>query len=174
MEDHTENYGIEPMCEVLRIAPSTWYARAAKKADPEKRSKRAKADDAMSLKIRQVFEDNFGVYGVRKVWHQLKRQGEDIGRDAVARLMKAMGLQGVVRGKPVRTTVQDKKQPCPLDHVNRKFKADRPNQLWVSDFTYVRTWKGFVRWLLLSTCSRAPLSAGKPARPRTQNLSWRL
>jgi putative transposase len=112
MEDHHKDYGIEPMCEVLRIAPSTWYARKAKKADPEKRSKRAKADDAMSLKIRQVFEDNFGVYGVRKVWHQLKRQGEDIGRDAVARLMKAMGLQGVIRGKPVRTTVQDKNNPA--------------------------------------------------------------
>jgi len=90
MEDHHEDYGIEPMCEVLRIAPSTWYARAAKKADPEKRSKRAKADDAMSLKIRQVFEDNFGVYGVRKVWHQLNRQGVNVGRNCLARLMKAM------------------------------------------------------------------------------------
>jgi putative transposase len=144
MEDHHDNYGIEPMCRVLRIAPSTWYARKAQKADPGKRSDRAKADDAMSLKIRQVFEDNFGVYGVRKVWHQLRRQGEDVGRDTVARLMKAMGLQGVIRGKPVRTTIQDKKQSCPLDHVNRIFKAERPNQLWVSDFTYVRTWKGFV------------------------------
>jgi transposase InsO family protein len=144
MEDHHDAYGIEPMCKILRIAPSTWYARKSQKADPEKRSERAKMDDVMSVKIRKVFEDNFSVYGARKVWHQLRRQGEDIGRDAVARLMKAMGLQGVVRGKPVRTTLQDKNQPCPLDHVNRIFKADRPNQLWVSDFTYVRTWKGFV------------------------------
>jgi hypothetical protein len=90
MEDHHDDYGIEPMCKVLCIAPSTWYARKAEKADPDKRSNRAKADDAISLKIRQVFEDNFGVYGVRKVWHQLKRQGEDVGRDAVALLMKAM------------------------------------------------------------------------------------
>jgi transposase InsO family protein len=144
MEDHITSYGVEPMCKVLRIAPSTWHARAAKQADPEKRSKRAKADAEMSLKIRQVYEDNFGVYGVRKIWHTLKRQGVEVARCTVARLMKAMGLQGIIRGKPVKTTVQDKKQPCPLDHVNRIFKADRPNQLWVSDFTYVRTWKGFV------------------------------
>ena len=144
MEDHHNDFGVEPMCEVLRIAPSTWYARAAKKADPDKRSKRAKADAAMSLKIRQAYEDNFGVYGVRKIWHTLKREGVDVARCTVARLMKAMGLQGVIRGKPVRTTIQNKKQPCPLDHVNRNFKASRPNQLWVSDFTYVRTWQGFV------------------------------
>ena len=144
MEDHHNDFGVEPMCEVLRIAPSTWYARAAKKADPDKRSKRAKADAAMSLKIRQAYEDNFGVYGVRKIWHTLKREGVDVARCTVARLMKAMGLQGVIRGKPVRTTIQDKKQPCPLDHVNRNFKASRPNQFWVSDFTYVRTWQGFV------------------------------
>ena len=127
MDDHHDDYGTLPLCEVLHIAPSTWYERKAQKADPDKRSKRAKADDAMSLKIRQVFEDNFSVYGARKVWHQLKRQGENVGRDAVARLMKAMGLQGVIRGKPVRTKIQDKKQPCPLDHLNRIFKADRPN-----------------------------------------------
>ena len=144
MEDHRGQFGVEPMCKVLQIAPSTWHAHAAAKADPDKRSRRAKADDALCIKIRQVFDGNFGVYGVRKVWRQLKRDGENVGRGAVARLMRTMGLKGVIRGKPVKTTLQDKKQPCPLDHVNRTFRADRPNRLWVADYTYVRTWQGFV------------------------------
>ena len=91
-----------------------------------------------------MFEENFGVYGVRKVWRQLKREGHDVARCTVARLMRAMGLQGVIRGKPVRTTISDKATPCPLDHVNRQFQAPRPNALWLSDFTYVATWAGFV------------------------------
>lgn len=144
MEDHITDYGVEPMCRVLQIAPSTWHARAAEKADPDKRSDRVKADAEMSARIRQAYEESFGLYGVRKIWHALNRQKVKVARCTVARLMKTMGLQGVIRGKPVKTTVQDKKQPCPLDHVNRVFKADRPNQLWVSDFTYVRTWAGFV------------------------------
>jgi len=144
MGEHLDKFGVEPMCKVLQIAPSTWHRHAALEASPDKRSKRAKADDVLSVKIRQVFDDNFGVYGVRKVWRQLRRDGETVGRCAVARLMKAMGLKGVIRGKPVKTTIQDKKQPCPLDKVNREFRADRPNKLWVADFTYVRTWQGFV------------------------------
>ena len=91
-----------------------------------------------------MFEENFGVYGVRKVWRQLKREGHDVARCTVARLMQTLGLQGVIRGKPVRTTISDKATPCPLDHVNRQFKAARPNALWLSDFTYVATWAGFV------------------------------
>ena len=94
--------------------------------------------------IRRIFDDNFQVYGYRKVWHQLKREGFDVARCTVARLMKRMGLAGVIRGKRVRTTVPDKAAPCPLDFVNRKFSAPRPNVLWVSDFTYVATWSGFV------------------------------
>jgi putative transposase len=94
--------------------------------------------------IRRVFEENFRVYGVRKVWRQLLREGHDVARCTVARLMRQMGLQGVIRGKPVRTTIGDKAAPCPLDHVRRQFKAPRPNTLWVSDFTYVATWAGFV------------------------------
>lgn len=144
MEGHRRGFGVEPMCKVLQIAPSTWHARAAARADPDTRSKRAKADDVLSVKIRRIFEGNFGVYGVRKVWRQLQRDGETVGRCAVARLMKAMDLKGVIRGKPVETTIQDKKQPCLLDKVNRAFRADRPNKLWVADFTYVRTWAGFV------------------------------
>jgi putative transposase len=96
------------------------------------------------IEIRRVFAENFDVYGVRKVWRQLRRKGEDIARCTVERLMRSMGLQGVIRGKPVKTTISDKAAPCPLDHVNRQFRAPRPNALWVSDFTYVATWTGFV------------------------------
>ena len=99
---------------------------------------------ALKPEIRRVFAENFQVYGVRKVWRQLQREGLDVARCTVARLMRNMGLQGVIRGKPVRTTVSDKAAPCPLDHVNRQFQAPAPNVLWVSDFTYVATWAGFV------------------------------
>ena len=101
-------------------------------------------DADLRHKIRRVFDSNFQVYGVRKVWRQLKREGEDVARCTVARLMREMGLQGAVRGKRVRTTVSDSSAPCPLDKVNRQFRAPRPNALWVSDFTYVATWAGFV------------------------------
>ncbi|PYE86808.1 helix-turn-helix protein [Phyllobacterium leguminum] len=97
---------------------------------------------AMKIEIRRVFEANFRVYGVRKVWRQLKREGFEIARCTVSRLMRTMGLQGVIRGKSVRTTVSDKAAPCPLDHVNRQFKAPAPNRLWISDFTYVAIWQG--------------------------------
>ena len=99
---------------------------------------------ALKPEIRRVFKDNFGVYGVRKVWRQMQREGFGVARCTVARLMRSMGLQGVIPGKPVRTTISNKAAPCPLDHVNRQFHAPRPNALWVSDFTYVATWKGFV------------------------------
>ena len=124
--------------------PSTYHDHAAKRADPGKLSARARQDAALKPEVHRVFEKNFHVYGVRKVWRQLKREGKDVARCTVARLMKAMGLQGVIRGKPVRTTVQDKAAPCPLDRVNRQFQAPAPNVLWVSDFTYVATWTGFV------------------------------
>ncbi len=94
--------------------------------------------------IARVFEENFQLYGVRKVWRQLRREGQEVARCTVGRLMKTIGLQGVIRGKPVRTTISDRAAPCPLDHVNRQFQAPRPNALWVSDFTYVATWAGFV------------------------------
>src|SRR5271154_5071884 len=138
IDDHRRAYGVEPICKVLPIAPSTYRAHAAKL------SARAKQDAIRKIKIRRVFAENFDVYGVRKVWRQLRREGEDIARCAVERLMRSMGLQGVIRGKPVKTTISDKAAPCPLDHVNRQFRAPRPNALWVSDFTYVATWTGFV------------------------------
>ena len=131
------------MCKVLRFAPSSWHEHASRKADPEKRPQRAKTDAALSEKIRTVFNDNYGVYGVRKIWRQLKRQGEDVARCTVARLMKTMGLRGIIRGKHTRTTISDKTAASPLDLVKRQFMAAKPNMLWVSDFPYVRTWAGF-------------------------------
>jgi transposase InsO family protein len=107
-------------------------------------SARARRDVALRIEVRRVFEANFRVYGVRKVWRQMQREGFDVARCTVARLMRAMGLAGVIRGKPVRTTIGDRSAPCPLDRVNRQFRAPAPNMLWVSDFTYVATWTGFV------------------------------
>jgi transposase InsO family protein len=144
IDEHRLEYGVEPICKVLPIAPSTYYAHAARKADPGLRSHRAKSDEVLSPEVERVWDENFQVYGVRKVWRQLRRERFDVARCTVERLMKRLGLRGVVRGKTVRTTVSDPNAPCPLDHVKRQFKADRPNALWVSDFTYVSTWQGFV------------------------------
>jgi len=144
IDEHREVYGVEPICRVLPIAPSTYHEHAARKADPDRRPARERRDADLSQEIRRVFAENFGVYGVRKVWHQLQREGIDVARCTVARLMRQMGLQGVVRGKSIRTTVSDAAAPCPRDRVNRQFTAPRPNALWVSDFTYVATWSGFV------------------------------
>ena len=144
IDDHRDAYGVEPICKVLPIAPSTYHEHAARRADPTKRSARAKRDEALKAEIRRVFAANFEVYGADKVWRQLRREGFDVARCTVERLMRGMGLRGVVRGKPVKTTVSDKAAPGPLDHVKRQFQAPRPNVLWVSDFTYVATWQGFV------------------------------
>lgn len=144
IDDHRQAYGVEPICKVLPIAPSTYHAHVAKRVDPARLSVRAKRDLALKVAIRRVFAENFEVYGARKVWRQLRREGADVARCTVERLMGQMGLQGVIRGKPVRTTIRDKTAPCPLDHVNRQFRAPAPNRLWVSDFTYVATWAGFV------------------------------
>ena len=134
IDDHRAAYGVEPICKVLPIAPSTYHAHAACRADPKRASARARSDAALSREIRRV--ENFQVYGVRKVWRQLKREGIEVARCTVARLMRQMGLKGVMRGKPVRTTISDKAAPCPADKVNRQFQAPHPNALWVADFTY--------------------------------------
>jgi putative transposase len=144
IDDHRQVYGVEPICKVLPIAPSTYHAHVARRADPAKLSARKRQDMALTPEIARVFAENFDVYGVRKVWRQMVRERFDVARCTVERLMRGMGLQGVIRGKHVRTTVQDKAAPCPLDHVNRQFHAPAPNVLWVSDFTYVSTWTGFV------------------------------
>jgi putative transposase len=144
IEEYWDAHGVEPICKVLPIAPSTYRAHAAQRRDATRMSMRARRDRALAEEIRRVFVENFSVYGARKVWRQLRREGEDVARCTVERLMRRMGLQGVVRGRPVKTTVSDSKAPCPKDKVNRQFAADRPNQLWVADFTYVATWQGFV------------------------------
>ena len=142
IDAHRDAHGVEPICNILPIAPSTYYDHLAKRADPSRLSDRARQDEALRPEILRVFEENWRVYGVRKVWRQLGREGFDVARCTVARLMKSMGIQGVIRGKPHRTTIPDKKAPCPLDKVNRQFRVPAPNMLWVSDFTYVATWKG--------------------------------
>ena len=144
IDDHRDKHGVEPICDVLPIAPSTYYDHLAKRADPAKLSARASRDARLRPEIQRVFDANFRVYGVRKVWRQMRREGLEVARCTVGRLMRGMGLQGVIRGKPIRTTIQNKAVPCPLDHVNRQFPAPAPNRLWVSDFTYVATWAGFV------------------------------
>ena len=132
------------MCDTLQIAPSTYYDFKAKERDPEKRSDRERSDAEYREEIQRVWDANYQVYGVRKVWHQLRREGFTIARCTVERLMKRMGLQGAVRGKVKRTTFPSQDNKNPADLVHRNFTATRPNQLWVADFTYVATWLGFV------------------------------
>ena len=144
IDEHRDVFGVGPICRALRIAPSTYHARAAINRDPALACDRAKRDEEDSREIRRVFDASGSRYGARKVWHALRREGRDIARCTVERLMNAMGLQGVVRGKKVVTTNPDTSQPCPDDKVNRTFAAEAPNQLWVSDFTYVSTWQGMV------------------------------
>jgi transposase InsO family protein len=144
IDDQRAVHGVEPICKVLPIAPSTYHAHDAQRRDPLRLSARARRDLALRIEVRRVFDANYRVYGVRKVWRQLQREGFDVARCTVARLMRAMGLAGVIRGKPVRTTISDRSAPCPRNHVNRQFRAPAPNMLWVSDFTYVATWAGFV------------------------------
>src|SRR6516162_11169152 len=114
INDHRGAHGVEPICKVLPIAPSTYHAHVAKRRDPAKLSARARLDAALKIEVRRVFEENFRVYGVRKVWRQLKREGTGVARCTVTRLMRQLGLEGAIRGKPVRTTVRDKAAPCPL------------------------------------------------------------
>ncbi len=144
IDDHREAYGVEPICRVLPIAPSTYRRHVARRVDPSKAPPRFRRDAELKAHIRRVWNENFQVYGVRKVWRQLGREGIDVARCTVARLMREMDLKGAVRGQPVRTTISDKAAPRPRDRVNREFQASAPNRLWVSDFTYVATWGGFV------------------------------
>jgi transposase InsO family protein len=144
IDPHRAVYGVEPICKVLTIAPSTYYLHAAREADPAQRSARAQRDERLCGHIQQVWDENLQVYGADKVWRQLRREGVEVARCTVERLMRRLGLKGVRRGKPVKTTVSNPATPCPLDRVHRQFQADRPNALWVSDFTYVSTGQGFV------------------------------
>ncbi|HCI7816406.1 TPA: IS3 family transposase, partial [Escherichia coli] len=138
-----EQYGVGPVCSELHIAPSTYYHCQQQRHHPDKRSARAQRDDWLKKEIQRVYDENHKVYGVRKVWRQLLREGIRVARCTVARLMAVMGLAGVLRGKKVRTTIS-RKAVAAGDRVNRQFVAERPDQLWVADFTYVSTWRGFV------------------------------
>ncbi|MGI9570635.1 MAG: IS3 family transposase [Desulfobulbia bacterium] len=144
IDNHRDAYGVEPICSVLPIAPSTYYEQRARQADPSRLPARAKRDVALMVEIERVWNENRKVYGARKVWRQLLREGFPAARCTVERLMRQMGLRGVVRGKKVRTTIPDEVAARPADLVERDFTATHPNQLWVADLTYVATWAGFV------------------------------
>jgi transposase InsO family protein len=144
IDQEHESYGVEPICAVLPIAPSTYYEQKSRQADPDRLPPRAQRDASLRAEIRRVWDANFQVYGARKVWRQLNREGVAVARCTVERLMRQMGLQGAIRGKKFKTTVADDGAPRPADLVNRDFSASRPNQLWVADLTYVATWCGFV------------------------------
>ncbi|MFC6221301.1 IS3 family transposase, partial [Pelomonas aquatica] len=144
VDQHRQQLGVESICRVLQVAPSAYWRHAARQRIPALRSLRAQRDAQLLPQVQRVWQANHQVYGAEKVWRQLNREGVAVARCTVERLMRQLGLQGVRRGKAVRTTVPDPKAPCPLDRVNRQFRAERPNQLWVSDFTYVSTWQGWV------------------------------
>ena len=144
IDDNREAYGVEPICSVLPIAPSTYYEQKVRKADPDRLPQRTQRDAMLRDEIRRVWEANFRVYGVRKVWRQLNREGIRVARCTVERLMRKMGLEGAVRGRKFKTTIPDASAHRPADLVSREFTANRPNELWVADLTYVATWRGFV------------------------------
>ena len=144
IDQYRSRYGVEPICAVLPIAPSTYYRCKDLEKNPDKRSHRAKRDEMLESEIRRVWDENRQVYGARKVWKQLNREWVFVARCTVERLMKKLGLQGIRRGKRVRTTIPNDLAERPLDLVNRQFVATQPNQLWVADITFVATWSGFM------------------------------
>jgi putative transposase len=162
IDEHREAYGVEPICAVVPIAPSTYYAHKGRQRAPERRCARVRRDEILRSQIRHVWKENFAVYGVRKVWRELTRGGEAVARCTVARLMDELGLHGAVRGRKfVRTTIPDAAAPRPQDLVSRQFRATAPNQLWVADLTYVATWRGFVYVAFV-----IDVFALRPPRPR--------
>lgn len=144
IDSHRDVHGVEPICSQLPIAPATYYEQKRRQADPDRLPKRFRSDLRLKEEILRVRKENFEVYGVRKVWTQLGREGVAAARCTVARLMREMGIRGVVRGRKCFTTIPDLSAPRPPDLVDRNFRAGRPNQLWVADFTFVSTWNGFV------------------------------
>jgi transposase InsO family protein len=144
IDDHRTTYGVEPICSVLPIAPSTYYEQQTRRRNPDRLPARAKADAKLRDRIARIWRDNFEVYGVRKVWKSLQREDLAVARCTVARLMRDLGLQGAIRGRKFKTTIPDESAVRPPDLVDRDFTATRPNQLWVADLTYVATWRGFV------------------------------
>lgn len=163
IDQHRKRFGVEPICKMLRVAPSAYWRHAARQRNPALCSARARRDAFLIPQIQRVWQANFQVYGADKVWRQLQREGIQVARCTVERLMRQLGLRGVMRGKVVRTTFGDPAAPCPLDRVKRQFKADRPNQLWVSDFTYVPPGRALSMSPSLSTFLPAGSSAGGSA-----------
>ena len=144
VDEHRESYGVEPICAMLPIAPSTYYEQKARQADPSRLPERARRDSVLCEEIERVWNENRRIYGARKVWRQLQREGIEVARCTVERLMRRLGIAGAVRGRKHRTTIPDEVAARPADLVQRDFTATRPNQLWVADLTYVATWTGFV------------------------------
>jgi len=142
VDEHRDEYGVEPICEQLPIAPSTFYEHMARRTNPALRSARAKRDDELRPEIRRIWEENRRAYGAYKVWRQSHREGRPVARCTVERLMRSLGISGVVRGRRFKTTIPDDQADRPADLVNRQFVADRPDQLWVADLTYISTWRG--------------------------------
>ena len=144
IDAHKDRFGVEPICAVLPIAPSTYYEQKAREREPDRRPPRAIRDEALKPEVQRVWNENFRVYGAHKVWKQLNREGIEVARCTIERLMRALGLRGVVRGRRVKTTIPEDLQDRPLDRVNRAFTVLRPNALWVADLTYVATWRGLI------------------------------
>jgi putative transposase len=145
IDEHRDVYGVEPICQQLPIAPATYYEQKTREKDPARLPRRARRDRDLCEQIERIWKSNFAVYGARKVWRALKREGEDVARCTVERLMRKMGLEGAIRGRKYKaTTIVDEAATRPADLVCRNFTAERPNQVWVADLTYVATWNGFV------------------------------
>jgi len=170
IDEQRATHGVEPICKQLPIAPSTYHLHAARRADAALLPARTKRDEELSKTIRRVHEASFRLYGARKVWRQLRREGIAVARCTVERLMRAMGLQGVVRGKPAKATVQHWATPCPADLVNRRFRSARPNLLWASDFTSVVTWQGFVYVAASGGSATGCFAGGSPRGDRHRRL----
>ena len=180
VDENRADCGVEPICAELPIAPSVYYEHKRREREPERCSARSRRDAALCTEIRRVWESNFGVYGARKVWRQLQREGVGVARCTVERLMRHQGLKGVVRGEKRRTTIPDDSAARPADLVDRSFEADGPDRLWVADITYVPTWSGFAyaafgdRRLLAvhrrMACLQQPTNRPGPRRSRTSNL----
>jgi putative transposase len=167
IDQHKHRYGVEPICRVLPIAPSTYYQHTKRP-----RSARAVRDAQLKVEIRRVHGEHFGVYGARKVWRQLHREGIAVARCTVERLMRELGLEGVRRGRARRTTTPDQGASRPADLVERDFSAARPNQLWVADLTYVATWSGFAYVAFVIDASAALWSAGRPLGRCAPTWPW--
>jgi len=153
VDEHRDSYGVEPICRQLPMAPSVYYEAKACERDPERRSARRRRDERLKLEIRRVFDENFGVYGVRKVWIQLNREKIVVAKCTVRRLMRELGLRGASRGRAFTVTTRPGNETArPADLVDRQFRSEEPNRLWVSDITYVATWNGFVYTCFVIDC----------------------